>query len=203
MLPRQEEQWQRRAEAFQQLCSSICHLHGRFVSCASRALRYDLHRYLWDLRTVVLAARAFALWMGTSSPRALVPLAGYVPPQAPSVSGLVHGPLPLYPSGVHAPHPHPGRARASLHAFASWPGPCHGPHAPVPPGCSGSGVGRGRICADILALCSLLRDRLVLLLLQTAASSLTPTRRARGGAASAVRRGHPPPCWAGTGAVAC
>ncbi|XP_059577174.1 protein O-GlcNAcase isoform X4 [Alligator mississippiensis] len=58
-----EEQWQCRAEAFQQLCSRICHLHGRFVSCASRALRYDLHRYLWDLRTVVLAARAFALWM--------------------------------------------------------------------------------------------------------------------------------------------
>ncbi|XP_019411962.1 PREDICTED: protein O-GlcNAcase-like [Crocodylus porosus] len=58
-----EEQWQHRAWAFQQLCTRICCLHGRFVSCASRALCYDLHRYLWDLRTVVLAAHAFALWL--------------------------------------------------------------------------------------------------------------------------------------------
>uniref|UniRef100_A0A7M4FY65 protein O-GlcNAcase n=1 Tax=Crocodylus porosus TaxID=8502 RepID=A0A7M4FY65_CROPO len=111
-----EEQWQHRAWAFQQLCTRICCLHGRFVSCASRALCYDLHRYLWDLRTVVLAAHAFALWLGCQSSAAALALARDVEPwvRHGGLSGelqallpvgnsceLFHYPPPLVPSSQH------------------------------------------------------------------------------------------------------
>ncbi|KFV70656.1 Bifunctional protein NCOAT, partial [Dryobates pubescens] len=40
--------------------SDACH----FVSSAGRALLYDLHPYLWDIRNMLLAASAFILWLG-------------------------------------------------------------------------------------------------------------------------------------------
>ncbi|PKK17631.1 protein O-GlcNAcase-like [Columba livia] len=56
--------WRGRAQSFQLLCAQICRLHSRLVSSAGRALLYDLHRYLWDIRNVLLAASAFVLWLG-------------------------------------------------------------------------------------------------------------------------------------------
>ncbi|OPJ81211.1 protein O-GlcNAcase-like [Patagioenas fasciata monilis] len=55
--------WRGRAQSFQRLCVQICRLHSRLVSSAGRALLYDLHRYLWDIRNVLLAASAFVLWL--------------------------------------------------------------------------------------------------------------------------------------------
>ncbi|KAK2523448.1 hypothetical protein Q9966_012097 [Columba livia] len=55
--------WRGRAQSFQLLCAQICRLHSRLVSSAGRALLYDLHRYLWDIRNVLLAASAFVLWL--------------------------------------------------------------------------------------------------------------------------------------------
>ncbi|XP_065490483.1 protein O-GlcNAcase-like isoform X6 [Caloenas nicobarica] len=55
--------WRGRAQSFQLLCAQICRLHSRLVSSASRALLYDLHGYLWDIRNVLLAASAFVLWL--------------------------------------------------------------------------------------------------------------------------------------------
>ncbi|XP_065693154.2 protein O-GlcNAcase-like [Patagioenas fasciata] len=55
--------WRGRAQSFQRLCAQICRLHSRLVSSAGRALLYDLHRYLWDIRNVLLAASAFVLWL--------------------------------------------------------------------------------------------------------------------------------------------
>uniref|UniRef100_A0A8C0U8Q5 Protein O-GlcNAcase-like n=1 Tax=Cyanistes caeruleus TaxID=156563 RepID=A0A8C0U8Q5_CYACU len=55
--------WRGRAQSFQLLCSRMCRLHSRFVSTASRALLYDLHPYLWDIRNMLLAASAFVLWL--------------------------------------------------------------------------------------------------------------------------------------------
>ncbi|XP_014731649.1 PREDICTED: protein O-GlcNAcase-like [Sturnus vulgaris] len=57
--------WRGRAQSFQLLCARTCRLHSRFVSTASRALLYDLHPYLWDIRNMLLAACAFVLWLGT------------------------------------------------------------------------------------------------------------------------------------------
>ncbi|NWU87050.1 OGA GlcNAcase, partial [Onychorhynchus coronatus] len=57
-------QWRGRAQSFQLLCAQTCRLHSRFVSAASRALLYDLHPYLWDVRNMLLAASAFVLWLG-------------------------------------------------------------------------------------------------------------------------------------------
>ncbi|XP_068045185.1 protein O-GlcNAcase-like isoform X3 [Anomalospiza imberbis] len=55
--------WRGRAQSFQLLCARTCRLHSRFVSTASRALLYDLHPYLWDIRNMLLAASAFVLWL--------------------------------------------------------------------------------------------------------------------------------------------
>ncbi|XP_057880877.1 protein O-GlcNAcase-like isoform X3 [Melospiza georgiana] len=56
-------QWRGRARSFQQLCARTCRLHSRLVSTAGRALLYDLHPYLWDIRNLLLAASAFVLWL--------------------------------------------------------------------------------------------------------------------------------------------
>ncbi|GAB0187837.1 protein O-GlcNAcase-like [Grus japonensis] len=56
-------QWRGRAQSFQLLCAQICRLHSHFVSSAGRALLYDLHPYLWDIRNMLLAASAFILWL--------------------------------------------------------------------------------------------------------------------------------------------
>ncbi|XP_014118746.1 PREDICTED: protein O-GlcNAcase-like isoform X2 [Pseudopodoces humilis] len=55
--------WRGRAQSFQLLCARTCRLHSRFVSTAGRALLYDLHPYLWDIRNMLLAASAFILWL--------------------------------------------------------------------------------------------------------------------------------------------
>ncbi|KFW01854.1 Bifunctional protein NCOAT, partial [Fulmarus glacialis] len=60
-------QWRGRAQSFQLLCAQTCSLHSRFVSSAGRALLYDLHPYLWDIRNMLLAASAFVLWLGCQS----------------------------------------------------------------------------------------------------------------------------------------
>uniref|UniRef100_A0A8D0F135 GH84 domain-containing protein n=1 Tax=Strix occidentalis caurina TaxID=311401 RepID=A0A8D0F135_STROC len=60
--------WRGRARSFQLLCAQTCRLHSRFVSSAGRALLYDLHPYLWDIRNMLLAAGALVLWLeGPSS----------------------------------------------------------------------------------------------------------------------------------------
>ncbi|KAM6269870.1 protein O-GlcNAcase-like [Porphyrio hochstetteri] len=56
-------EWRGRAQSFQLLCAETCRLHSRFVSSAGRALLYDLHPYLWDIRNMLLAASAFILWL--------------------------------------------------------------------------------------------------------------------------------------------
>ncbi|XP_075355441.1 protein O-GlcNAcase-like [Mycteria americana] len=56
-------QWRGRAQSFQLLCAQISRLHSHFVSSAGRALLYDLHPYLWDIRNILLAASAFVLWL--------------------------------------------------------------------------------------------------------------------------------------------
>ncbi|KAM4899596.1 protein O-GlcNAcase-like [Sylvia borin] len=55
--------WRGRAHSFQLLCERTCRLHSRLVSTAGRALLYDLHPYLWDIRNLLLAASAFVLWL--------------------------------------------------------------------------------------------------------------------------------------------
>ncbi|NXD26990.1 OGA GlcNAcase, partial [Spelaeornis formosus] len=57
--------WRGRAQSFQALCARTCRLHSRLVSTAGRALLYDLHPYLWDIRNMLLAVCAFVLWLGT------------------------------------------------------------------------------------------------------------------------------------------
>ncbi|XP_077033995.1 uncharacterized protein LOC129120583 isoform X5 [Agelaius phoeniceus] len=55
--------WRGQARSFQRLCARTCRLHSRLVSTAGRALLYDLHPYLWDIRNLLLAASAFVLWL--------------------------------------------------------------------------------------------------------------------------------------------
>ncbi|KAK1187189.1 OGA GlcNAcase, partial [Pygoscelis papua] len=75
-------QWRGRAQSFQLLCAQTCRLHNRFVSSASRALLYDLHPYLWDIRNMLLAASAFVLWLGCQSITAPILLGGDAEPWA-------------------------------------------------------------------------------------------------------------------------
>ncbi|KFQ80108.1 Bifunctional protein NCOAT, partial [Phoenicopterus ruber ruber] len=75
-------QWRGRAQSFQLLCAQTCHLHSRFVSSAGRALLYDLHPYLWDIRNMLLAASAFVLWLGCQSITAPILLGGDAEPWA-------------------------------------------------------------------------------------------------------------------------
>ncbi|XP_065519717.1 protein O-GlcNAcase-like isoform X18 [Lathamus discolor] len=55
--------WRGRAQSFTRLCAQTCRLHARLVGAAGRALLYDLHPYLWDVRNVLLAASAFVQWL--------------------------------------------------------------------------------------------------------------------------------------------
>ncbi|KAM9580290.1 protein O-GlcNAcase-like [Guaruba guarouba] len=55
--------WRGRAQSFTRLCAQTCCLHTRLVGAAGRALLYDLHPYLWDIRNVLLAASAFVQWL--------------------------------------------------------------------------------------------------------------------------------------------
>ncbi|XP_062488157.1 protein O-GlcNAcase-like isoform X2 [Pezoporus occidentalis] len=55
--------WRGRAQSFTRLCAQTCRLHARLVGAAGRALLYDLHPYLWDIRNVLLAASAFIQWL--------------------------------------------------------------------------------------------------------------------------------------------
>ncbi|NWH20713.1 OGA GlcNAcase, partial [Grus americana] len=73
-------QWRGRAQSFQLLCAQICRLHSHFVSSAGRALLYDLHPYLWDIRNMLLAASAFILWLGCQSIAAPILLGGDAEP---------------------------------------------------------------------------------------------------------------------------
>ncbi|KFV53521.1 Bifunctional protein NCOAT, partial [Tyto alba] len=73
-------QWRGRAQTFQLLCAQTCRLHSRFVSSAGRALLYDLHPYLWDIRNMLLAASAFVLWLGCQSTTAPILLGGDAEP---------------------------------------------------------------------------------------------------------------------------
>ncbi|NXX99747.1 OGA GlcNAcase, partial [Centropus bengalensis] len=74
--------WRGRAQSFQQLCAQTCRLHSRFVSSAGRALLYDLHPYLWDIRNMLLATSAFVLWLGCQSITAPMLLGGEAEPWA-------------------------------------------------------------------------------------------------------------------------
>ncbi|NWS63331.1 OGA GlcNAcase, partial [Chunga burmeisteri] len=74
--------WRGRAQSFQLLCAQTCRLHSRFVSSAGRALLYDLHPYLWDIRNMLLAASAFVLWLGCQSITAPILLGGDAEPWA-------------------------------------------------------------------------------------------------------------------------
>ncbi|NXP12392.1 OGA GlcNAcase, partial [Thinocorus orbignyianus] len=73
-------QWRSQAQSFQLLCAQTCRLHSRFVSSAGRALLYDLHPYLWDIRNMLLAASAFVLWLGCQSITAPMLLRGDAEP---------------------------------------------------------------------------------------------------------------------------
>ncbi|NXV74847.1 OGA GlcNAcase, partial [Atlantisia rogersi] len=73
-------EWRGRAQSFQLLCAETCRLHSRFVSSAGRALLYDLHPYLWDIRNMLLAASAFILWLGCQSITAPILLGGDAEP---------------------------------------------------------------------------------------------------------------------------
>ncbi|NXS50568.1 OGA GlcNAcase, partial [Balaeniceps rex] len=74
--------WRSRAQSFQLLCAQVCSLYSRFVSSAGRALLYDLHPYLWDIRNMLLAASAFILWLGCQSITAPILLGGDAEPWA-------------------------------------------------------------------------------------------------------------------------
>ncbi|NXK16777.1 OGA GlcNAcase, partial [Arenaria interpres] len=74
--------WRSRAQSFQLLCAQTCRLHSHFVSSAGRALLYDLHPYLWDIRNMLLAASAFVLWLGCQSITAPMLLRGDAEPWA-------------------------------------------------------------------------------------------------------------------------
>uniref|UniRef100_A0A8C3U6J8 protein O-GlcNAcase n=1 Tax=Catharus ustulatus TaxID=91951 RepID=A0A8C3U6J8_CATUS len=53
--------WRGRAQSFQLLCARTCRLHSRLVSTAGRALLYDLHPYLWDIRNMLLVKSGWQL----------------------------------------------------------------------------------------------------------------------------------------------
>ncbi|NWI87144.1 OGA GlcNAcase, partial [Pitta sordida] len=105
--------WRGQAQSFQLLCREMCRLHSRFVSAAGRALLYDLHPYLWDIRNMLLAASAFILWLGCQSVTAPIPFGRDAEPWARrgglfgelqallpvgNSSDLFYHPPPLFPS---------------------------------------------------------------------------------------------------------
>lgn len=60
----QIDEWRGRASRFLSLCEDVAQLHCSVVGGANRAVLYDLYPYVWDLRNMVLVAKAFICWLG-------------------------------------------------------------------------------------------------------------------------------------------
>ncbi|KGM00238.1 Bifunctional protein NCOAT, partial [Charadrius vociferus] len=121
-------QWRGRAQSFQLLCAQTCRLHSRFVSSAGRALLYDLHPYLWDIRNMLLAASAFVLWLGCQSITAPMLLGGDAEPWA-RRGGLFGELQALLPVGnsydlFYHPPPLPAPLLAMASPCGRGPGGC-------------------------------------------------------------------------------
>lgn len=60
----ESQEWNRRANAFQNLCNTIFELTRKIAFCENRELCYDLYTYVWEVSSVTSLLSAFVQWLG-------------------------------------------------------------------------------------------------------------------------------------------
>uniref|UniRef100_A0A7N6BQ16 protein O-GlcNAcase n=1 Tax=Anabas testudineus TaxID=64144 RepID=A0A7N6BQ16_ANATE len=61
------EEWQSRAERFEEMCCSVIHMFTRLSNTANRTILYDLYPYIWDIKSIISMVKSFVQWLGCRS----------------------------------------------------------------------------------------------------------------------------------------
>ncbi|CAJ1067603.1 protein O-GlcNAcase [Xyrichtys novacula] len=57
------EEWQTRAEKFEEMCCSVIHMFTRLSNSANRTILYDLYPYIWDIKSIISMVKSFVQWL--------------------------------------------------------------------------------------------------------------------------------------------
>lgn len=60
----QVEEWQLRAEKFEEMCCSVIQMFTRLSNSANRTILYDLYSYIWDIKSIISMVKSFVQWLG-------------------------------------------------------------------------------------------------------------------------------------------
>uniref|UniRef100_A0A8D0CWF8 O-GlcNAcase n=1 Tax=Sander lucioperca TaxID=283035 RepID=A0A8D0CWF8_SANLU len=61
------EEWQLRAEKFEEMCCSVIQMFTRLSNSANRTILYDLYSYIWDIKSIISMVKSFVQWLGCRS----------------------------------------------------------------------------------------------------------------------------------------
>ncbi|XP_075933061.1 protein O-GlcNAcase [Anarhichas minor] len=61
------EEWQSRAEKFEEMCCSVIQMFTRLSNSANRTILYDLYTYIWDIKSIISMVKSFVQWLGCRS----------------------------------------------------------------------------------------------------------------------------------------
>ncbi|XP_037638458.1 protein O-GlcNAcase isoform X2 [Sebastes umbrosus] len=61
------EEWQSRAEKFEEMCCSVIQMFTRLSNSANRTILYDLYPYIWDIKSIISMVKSFVQWLGCRS----------------------------------------------------------------------------------------------------------------------------------------
>ncbi|XP_026131666.1 protein O-GlcNAcase-like [Carassius auratus] len=65
---RDKEEWRRRAEKFDDMCSAVVRMFNRLSNVPNRIVLYDLYNYICDIKSGVTMAKAFVKTLGGQTP---------------------------------------------------------------------------------------------------------------------------------------
>nr|XP_029134990.1 LOW QUALITY PROTEIN: protein O-GlcNAcase [Labrus bergylta] len=57
------EEWQTRAEKFEEMCCSVIQMFTRLSNSANRTILYDLYPYIWDIKSNISMVKSFVQWL--------------------------------------------------------------------------------------------------------------------------------------------
>ncbi|XP_062256579.1 protein O-GlcNAcase isoform X1 [Platichthys flesus] len=57
------EEWQTRAETFEEMCCSVIQMFTRLSNSANHTILYDLYAYIWDVKSIISMVKSFVQWL--------------------------------------------------------------------------------------------------------------------------------------------
>lgn len=73
----QVDEWQSRAEKFEEMCCSVIQMFTRLSNSANRTILYDLYPYLWDIKSIISMVKSFVQWLGRYGDNSLLLLKAF------------------------------------------------------------------------------------------------------------------------------